>query len=325
MRTILAIAGCVRFRCSERKVPMLKLATVSLVMLLSVSARAASPAPRVVILDALQLTPGLERMNARQRILEAVTGTVQEHGWEPVLGTAECHSLTCAGMLAANAKANYVLALLGAYDPPAKYTTFYANDVGVSLWRDGGIVASRTETDEQAEFDKAGGGAFAACGPPTGTCTAPLLTSKLVQYAAKLVDNETAAIRTREAAAAAAVPPVVAAVPVAPVVVAPPASVPAPVEDSGVGRILGWSLVGVGVAVLATGISLWALDGHASNKCASTDHVCDVYDTSTPGVILTAVGAAGVVVGGLLVWRAQPDRGPQLAVGLGSLLVRGRF
>ena len=107
-------------------------------------------------------------MNARQRILEAVTGTVKEHGWEPVLGTTECHSLTCAGMLAANAKANYVLALLGAYDPPAKYTTFYANDVGVSLWRDGGVVASRTEADEQADFDKAGGGAFAACGPPTG-------------------------------------------------------------------------------------------------------------------------------------------------------------
>ena len=118
---------------------MLKLATVSLVMLLSVSARAASPAPRVVILDALQLTPGLERINTRQRILEAVTAAVKEHGWEPVLGTTECHNLTCAGLLAANAKANYVLALLGAYDPPGKYTTFSANDVGVSLWRDGGM------------------------------------------------------------------------------------------------------------------------------------------------------------------------------------------
>jgi len=326
MRAILAIADCVRFRCWERKVPpMLKVATVFLVTLLSVGARAASPTPRVVILDALQLTPGLERMNARQRILEAVTATVREHGWEPVLGTTECHSLTCAGMLSSNAKANYVLALLGAYDPPAKYTTFYANDVGVSLWRDGGVVASRTEADEQADFDKAGGGAFAACGPPTGTCTAPLLTSKLVQYAAKLVDNETAAIRVRETALTAVVPPVVPAAPVAPVVVAPPASVPAPVEDSGVGRILGWSLVGVGVAVLTTGISLWALDGHASNKCAPTAYVCDVYDTSTPGMILTAVGAAGVAAGGLLVWRAQPARGPQVAVGLGSLLVRGRF
>jgi len=326
MRAILAIADCVRFRCRERKVPpMIKVSTISLVMLLSVAARAASPAPRVVILDALQLTPGLERMNARQRILDAVTATVKERGWEPVLGTTECHSLTCAGMLVANAKANYVLALLGAYDPPAKYTTFYANDVGVSLWRDGGVVASRTEGDEQADFEKAGGGAFAACGPPTGTCTAPLLTSKLVQYAAKLVDNETAAIRAREAALTAVVPPVVPAVPVAPVVVAPPAPVSAQVEDSGVGRIVGWSLVGVGVAVLTTGISLWALDGHASNKCASTASVCDVYDTRTPGIIFTAVGAAGVAAGGLLVWRAQPDRGPQVALGVGSLLVRGRF
>ena len=328
MRTILAIADCVRFRCSERKVPMLKLATVLLVMLVSVAARAASPAPRVVILDALQLTPGLERINTRQRILDAVTATVKEHGWEPVLGTTECHSLTCAGMLAANAKANYVLALLGAYDPPAKYTTFYANDVGVSLWRDGGVVASRTETDEQAEFDKAGGGVFAACGPPTGTCTAPLLTSKLVQYAAKLVDNETAAIRAREAAPAAVVPPVVPATPVAPVVVAPPASVSAPVEDSGVGRILGWSLVGAGAVLVGGGIALWAFNNSGTN-CHSTAgdaSGCPQYrHTFTAGALVGGAGllaaAAGVVV---LVMDTGPAR-VALSVQPSGLTLGGNF
>ena len=152
--------------------------------------------------------------------------------------------------------------------------------------------------------------------------------SKLVKYAAKLVDNETAARNAREAAPAAAVQPVVPAAPVAPIVVAPPTPVPTPVEDNGVERILGWSLVGVGVAALATGISFWALDGRSTGDCFTGTNgaqVCSIYSTRTLGEVLTAVGAVGVVAGGVLLWRAESDGGTQVAVGPGSLFIRGRF
>ena len=301
---------------------MSKLAKIAVITSLLVAATAHAEMPqRVLIVDTVSFSPALEKANARQKMMDAVNATVAQHAWQPV-PSADCHNLTCVGPAAAAATANYALILTGSYAHGGD--EMYATEVGVSFWHDGGFVARWTEEDEQAEAAKTPAGVFFPCGPPSGTCVAPLMTSKMQQYSARLLEAESAAIKKRAGAAAvAAVTPSVAA---APVISGTTAAAPAPPPpESGVGRIVGWSLVGVGVAALATGISFWALDGRASSKCGSVDHVCDVYDTRTTGVILTAIGAAGVVAGGLLVWRAESDRGPQVAVGLGSLLVRGRF
>ena len=74
---------------------------------------------------------------------------------------------------------------------------------------------------------------------PDGACTPELLTTKLEQYAGRLLDNENAAIKARAAAAAVTTAPAIAT-PVAPSI--PPSSV----EQGRRKRILGWSLIGAG-------------------------------------------------------------------------------
>jgi hypothetical protein len=291
--------------------------TLLLSLLIAASAHAAA-GERLLVVDDVSLTPGLEKSNARQKMLDAVTATVTQHGWQPVV-SATCHDFTCVGPAAAATPANYALILTAWLKPSDDGVV--ATDLQAGLWRDGAVIARWTEEDEKAEAEKTPAGFFISCAPPNGLCTAPLLISKFQQYSARLLEAESAAIQKRGTTdALAAKPPVAVA---APVVTTPAA--PASSQSSGVGRVVGWSLVGIGGAALATGISLWALDGHGAGKCAGTAPVCDVYDTRTPGIVLTAVGVAGVVAGGLLVWRAESDRGPQVAVGLGSLLLRGRF
>ena len=72
----------------------------------------------------------------------------------------------------------------------------------------------RTEADEEAELQKSGG-LFLPCGPPDGACTPDLLTTKLEQYAGRLLDGENAAITARAAATAVTAAPAIAT-PVAP-------------------------------------------------------------------------------------------------------------
>ena len=177
---------------------------IALASLLSVFVPATAAAEvipkRVVLLDALELTPALEKANARQRVRDAVMTSVREHGWEPVAIATPCHDLGCAGTVATSAKALYVLILVGRFVP----NELFATDVGVSLWRDGGIISRRAEADEASESQKSPGGSFLLCGPPGGACTLPLLTSKLQAYSVRILDQESAAIREREAAAAVA-------------------------------------------------------------------------------------------------------------------------
>ena len=302
---------------------MSKLAKIAVITALLVAATAHAEMPqRVLIVDTVSFSPALEKANARQKMMDAVNATVTQHAWQPV-PSADCHNLTCVGPAAAAATANYALILTGSFAHGGD--EMYATEVGVSLWHDGGFVARWTEEDEQAEAAKTPAGVFFACGPPSGTCVAPLMTSKMQQYSARLLEAENAAIKKRVAAAAVAA--VTAPVAAAPAIPGTTPAAPSPAE-SGVGRIVGWSLVGVGVAALATGISFWALDGNsASGSCPSGPPAgCSlVYNTKTMGEILTAVGAVGVVAGGLLVWRVESDQGTQVAVGLGSLFVGGKF
>jgi hypothetical protein len=91
----------------------------------------------------------------------------------------------------------------------------------------------------------------------------------------------------------------------------------------------GTSLVAGGAAVAAFGIVWIAVDGHATSGACSAGAPpgCKpVYDTKTPGIVLTAAGAAAAVGGGILLYSAK-TRSSELGVALGpsSLLVRGQF
>lgn len=300
---------------------MLGFGTFVVSLLLAAAANAAA-GERVLVVDDVSLTPGLEKANARQKMLDAVTATVAQHGWQPVVSPT-CHDFTCVGPATAAASANYALILTAWLKSGDDGVV--ATDLQVALWHDGAVIARWTEEDEKAESEKTPAAFFISCAPPHGLCTAPLLISKLQQYSARLLEAESTAIQKKAAAALVVKPPIAAAPPVVSTPAAPPA--PPKSQSSGVGGIVGWSVAGAGAAVLATGISLWALDGHATGDCTTrvATPVCKVYDTGTTGEVLTGLGVAGVIVGGLLVWRAESDRSPQVAVGLGTMTVRGRF
>jgi hypothetical protein len=246
-------------------------------------------------------------------LLEVVAATVKQHGWEPLSG-GDCHDLACASPAAATAGTPYALVLLGSFAAGQDYAT----DVGASLLRDGKAIARRTEEDEEAEFERSGvGGAFLKCGPPTGFCSAPLITSKLQQYAASLLDAESTAIRTRADAAAA-------------VVTAPPRTVPptaaapkAPVAQQGGARsVVGWSLISAGMVLGGAAVGVWAYD-NTGTDCHTE---CRMYQDTTRAALLTGLGAlvtAGAGVAVLLL-----DRGPTrlaLSVHPSGLALGGTF
>jgi hypothetical protein len=297
---------------------MLRLASIIALVLATARARAAVP-ERIVVVDIVELTPALEKTNARQRMKDGVMAVVSAHGWDPVASSGECHDFTCVGLAAADAKARYALILSGRFVGGA----LYATEVSASLWHDGGVIARRSEAEEQAEFDKSGIGLFFACGPPNGTCTAPLLTTKLQQYAGRLLDAESAAINKREAVAAATAPrsspaPVATAFPVTP---------RSTDETEGGGqRILGWSLIGGSVLLGAGGLTLWAYDNSgtgchdvAGSGCRETRH------TGPAAALVGGVGIAAAIAGIVLL---VVDRGPSriaLSASADGLVVGGLF
>jgi hypothetical protein len=296
---------------------MLKVATVFSILLTASVARAAVPT-RVLIVDAVDFPPVLEKSNARQRMNDAVTSTVTEHGWEPV-PSADCHDFTCAGPAAAAAKAPYALILSGYYARGGE--AMYATDVGASLWHDGNVIARRTEVDEQAEAEKSATAVFFPCGPPRGTCAAPIIATKMQQYAARLLDAETAATQQRAAAAATVSVKVVA--PTTVLVAAPTAP---PRTDNGVGGILGWSLIGAGVAAVGGGIALWAYDNSGSACHSVAASGC--RETRQTGTAAALVGGLGLAAGLAGVLVLVLDRGPSrvaLSVSPGGLVLGGLF
>ena len=298
---------------------MLKPVIVALAAFLPLSsaiARAAEPAPRVVLLDALVLPAALEQTNLRSKAEQAVAEAARAHGWEPVSIATECHDLGCAGAVARAAKSLYVLILIGRF--VANDT--YATDVGVSLWRDGAVIASRTEADEDAERAKTSTGVVLRGGPPDGACTPQLLTTKLEQYGVRLLDDESAAIRARAAAPALRTAP-------------PPAS-PAPAlpalppDEGRPGRVWGWSLLGAGAVLAGGAITLWAFNGsnvHCGAVAGDADD-CRFERRTATATIISGAAALAAVAGGVVLLSL--DRGPAhvaLAVHPSGLTLGGQF
>lgn len=91
----------------------------------------------------------------------------------------------------------------------------------------------------------------------------------------------------------------------------------------------GGALLGVGAAVAAWGIVWIAVDGNsAGGTCADTTapNCKHVYDTKTPGWILTAGGAAAAAAGGFLLYSARAS-GTEVSLSMGprSLVIGGHF
>lgn len=260
---------------------------------------------KVALLDTIAFTPPLERVNAREKLEEGLATTVRAHGWEPVTIVSDCHDVSCAGTVAAQAGVSYVLILVGRFVAADTYAT----DVGVALWREGTVVGARTETQEDAERGpRAGGGP--RCGPPDGTCTPQVLQSKLEEYAAKVLAREKTALTARRLTATTAPP-------------TPTAIMPSPVVsqtgDTGkVGRIVGWSLVGAGVVLGGGAVGLWAVSGTKSHcspaSLADGDGCRYEWNTTTPAIVLGVVGAAAAAAGVVLLISDRPSS--QLALNL---------
>ncbi len=279
--------------------------------------------PRVAVVDELVLTPALERAKSRAAIDQAVTAAIDDRGWQAVVVPTDCHDLACTSAVAKAANTPYAVVLSGRFVP----SETYAADVGVALWRDGAAVSSRGEADEEADAQREGGDLrkFLRCGPPSGACTAQLLTSKLQRYVGTLIEEEISAIRARQAASiAAATQPRAPAPPV--LVPPPPQSTPA--EGGGRNRVLGWSLTGLGAALGAGAIGLWAFNrtGLDCHDVAGDSSGCRRFRST--GTAAAVTGAAAVAAAGVGLAILFLDRGPAhvaLSMGSSSLSLGGRF
>jgi len=96
-------------------------------------ARAAEPAPRVVLLDAVVLPPTLEQTDLRSKVQQAVADAARAHGWEPVSIATDCHDLGCAGAVARSAKAFYVMVLIGKFVATDTYAAASASHFGTMV------------------------------------------------------------------------------------------------------------------------------------------------------------------------------------------------
>ncbi|HVV52508.1 MAG TPA: PEGA domain-containing protein [Polyangia bacterium] len=91
----------------------------------------------------------------------------------------------------------------------------------------------------------------------------------------------------------------------------------------------GVSLLAGGAGVAAWGIVWIVLDGHSSSGSCSANEPAGchpVYNTKTSGAVLTGVGAAAAVTGGILLYTAKShDAEVGVAVAPTSLTIAGRF
>lgn len=291
-------------------------------------------APRAVVIDAVVLMPALERLNPRVGIERGVLAALRDKGWDAVTATTDCKDLGCAGAAAAGAKATYAVVLTGRF---VKDET-YADEVAVLLWRDGAVVATRTEVEEEMDFVRNDGARteFGRCGPPSGICTTKLLGAKLRDYAATLASNEMVAINVRKKVAATsaaetppALPPAAPAMP-APAAMPPPALVSASPSVASDRRWIGWTLVGVGVVAGVGSAVAWSRNNDlfdCGGAAAGDPAACrQKRGTVVPAASL-GVAAAGALVGGILILIGDHSERQAVALSVqpSGFSVGGRF
>lgn len=81
--------------------------------------------------------------------------------------------------------------------------------------------------------------------------------------------------------------------------------------------LLKWSALGVAVAGLAAGVTLLALDGRKTCSTPEGVRCPENYDTLVPGAVLTGIGAAAAVAGGVLFYldhRQQQEEAQRSAL-----------
>jgi hypothetical protein len=284
---------------------------------------ATAPLQRAVLIDAVVLTPALEKANARLGLQQAVIAAIREGGWDPVTVTTDCKDLSCAGAAAAVAKAPYAVVITGRFVKQESYVA----DIAVSLWREGSVIATRTEAQEEA----AGGDSFFPCGPPSGVCTTKLLTSKLQKYTSVLVADEAVAIRVRKKVAAASAPALAAAPPGGAVAVPVSPALGGTGDVTGntlLSRRLGWGMVIAGGALVGAGIALWAVhdmgvDCHS--VAGETDGCRSRLNTQPAAISVGAVGVAALGAGVAILWFGTGERQMKVSVRGSALSFGGRF
>jgi hypothetical protein len=270
-----------------------RLCTTFAIILLCAPPASAADSPSVIITEALSLPTHLDSFHASVRA--AAAAVLESGGWSVITSkTSACRGVSCAPQLARELGASYALSIGG------KYRT-YGYDLQLDLW-DGHEATTKQATCED--------------------CTAPELVARIQDILASMIGAEN---KKRALAAAIAARPPAVGRPSEPAVM-----LPAQPSPPALPRLLAPTLIGAaGLALLAGGVSLWILDGHASNHCrlvAPAARNCDVYETRTVGQIITGVGVAGIVAAGVLVYRALDEtRTLRVSVGPGGIAMRGRF
>jgi len=275
---------------------------VSLVVTLGgVAARAADgasgrPSRTVGVVDKTELPEKVA--DAHQRLQAALLEAARDLGWEPVISTAP--PLDCDGK-------------------PACYSSAAAaNGLGAILRVSGGRN-SADGYDVTVQLATAAGGSRSV----VGSCSF-CVVADLARIAAAVAKEALA-----EPLPAPPPPPQPlprAAEPSSVLMAPAPAS---PVEESG-RRLLVPTVVGAAsVALVGLGISFWVADGRSSGDCTMPSmgtRYCDLYDTRTVGQVLTGAGAVGVVVAGVLFYRALGrSHDVTVSVGPSGFAMGGRF
>lgn len=228
--------------------------------------------PRVIVVDAVELPDSLAdiRANLRGTLENAVT----MHNFDLGPDGGACADRECVKVAAAQNGATDVLIATGGRNEMRGY------HVELRIWN----VASDREDHAVAECN---------------VCAALQMVESVKGVAGNLLDR----VPTLHANLAVAPPP---AVPVGPPMIA--RSQPAARRDTRPRRMVGWSLVGVGVASgVASGI-LFAMNGqHGDCLNGVVDSCARERHTLVPASITAGVAVAAIVAGIVVVHGANQD------------------
>lgn len=253
----------------------------------------AAPRPRVLVLNAVDLPPTLAEV--RSKLSEALGAAVTQRGYELLPTTpSACVNHDCLKALASSSGATDILVASGARNDLLGYR------IDLRLW---GASADREDHSS----------------PECNACSASQMIDNVARAAGPLLD------RLPALHAASQPPSVTASIPV-------PAASSSVVSTSGqppsAGRsaaqlALGFSLVGLGVGVGATGIVLWARDGGTTDcvdqRCAKK------YETRTAGIVLTAAGVVGAGVGAAVLLLLPRHQSTTVVLGPTGLSIAGTY